>query len=334
MKEFWVSSGHHLTRRTESGGLAVTDELLLAYLARPEVLPPPEACAAERALHAALMASPRKPVSALEVEAIADVDARENWRFLVAFRDRLIAHATVEAAYLDLARNGAGTTPPIFFSHLAHLLLRNVLDGCEDTMVLRAGELFFRAQRACVHEGRLLLADAEVIEEFEVDAHASPLAAMMGHDRVKELDVITAENAYDYWSRSDAFTMVLDFGATASRDALARVIERWIAHCLGVTATVKPLPEIKDTDWRWFVGLDADGTRIGNMLWKGETLPKAVADRAVAFFRLDFAADAPVLERVKGAPVYLILGMSEDRTIRLKPQNLLAGLPLATGAVA
>ena len=32
-REFWVSSGHHLARRTEGGGLAVTDELLLAYLA-------------------------------------------------------------------------------------------------------------------------------------------------------------------------------------------------------------------------------------------------------------------------------------------------------------
>ncbi|MFJ5489198.1 DUF6352 family protein, partial [Hansschlegelia beijingensis] len=55
MTEFWVSSGHHLVQRTEGGGLAVTDELILAYLARPELTPPPEACAAERALHAALL---------------------------------------------------------------------------------------------------------------------------------------------------------------------------------------------------------------------------------------------------------------------------------------
>ena len=62
MREFWVSSGHHLTRRTEGGGLAVTDELILAYLARPELLPPPQASAAERSLHAALLAAPRRPV--------------------------------------------------------------------------------------------------------------------------------------------------------------------------------------------------------------------------------------------------------------------------------
>ena len=30
MTEFWVSSGHHLTQRDAGGGLAVTDELILA----------------------------------------------------------------------------------------------------------------------------------------------------------------------------------------------------------------------------------------------------------------------------------------------------------------
>ena len=63
MTEFWVSSGHHLTRRTEGGGLGATDELILAYLARPELIPPEEACAAERKLHADLLAEPRRAVA-------------------------------------------------------------------------------------------------------------------------------------------------------------------------------------------------------------------------------------------------------------------------------
>ena len=46
MPEFWVASGHHLTRLDNAGRMTVTDELILAWLARPEVLPPPEACAA------------------------------------------------------------------------------------------------------------------------------------------------------------------------------------------------------------------------------------------------------------------------------------------------
>ena len=59
MKDFWLSCGHHLTDRDADGRLLVTDELLKAYLARPELAPPPEACAAERGLHAALLADPR-----------------------------------------------------------------------------------------------------------------------------------------------------------------------------------------------------------------------------------------------------------------------------------
>ena len=90
MREFWVSSGHHLTRRTEGGGLAVTDELILAYLARPELMPPDDACAAERALHASLLAQPRRPVSPAELAALADADARENWALMLRFRETLL----------------------------------------------------------------------------------------------------------------------------------------------------------------------------------------------------------------------------------------------------
>ena len=90
-KDFWLSCGHHLLDRDEGGGLVVTDEFLKVYLARPELTPPPEACVAERTLHAALLAEPRRPVSADEIAAIADADARENWQVMLAFRDHLIA---------------------------------------------------------------------------------------------------------------------------------------------------------------------------------------------------------------------------------------------------
>src|SRR5476651_2090656 len=93
-KDFWLSCGHHLLDREEGGGLLVTDEFLKVYLARPELTPPPEACAAERALHAKLFADPRAPVSAAAIASIADADARENWQLMVAFRDHLLRHRT------------------------------------------------------------------------------------------------------------------------------------------------------------------------------------------------------------------------------------------------
>src|SRR5437868_9687825 len=100
MADFWLSCGHHLLDRDDGGGLLVTDEFLKAYLARPELAPPPEACAAERRLHAALLDHPRRAVAAREIAAIADADAQENFALLLAFRDHLLAHPTLEAAYL------------------------------------------------------------------------------------------------------------------------------------------------------------------------------------------------------------------------------------------
>ena len=49
MPDFWLSCGHHLLDREDGGGLVVTDEFLKAYLARPELIPPPEAGVVERA---------------------------------------------------------------------------------------------------------------------------------------------------------------------------------------------------------------------------------------------------------------------------------------------
>lgn len=333
-KEFWVSSGHHMTRPTEGGGLAVTDELILAYLARPELVPPAEACAAERELHALLMAEPRRPVTAAMIEAIADADARENWSFMIAFRDRLTAHPSLEAAYLAIVRQGAGALPPLFLSQLVHLILRNALDGCEDPYVLRAAELFFRPQKASLRDGTLLLADAELVEGFEAERralmHSSPLAAMMGQDATAELEVMTDANADTYWSCSDAFSMVMNLGGDPrAREALARVIETFIRHLLGVTVAVEPLERIDDADWRWFVGLDAEATAIGNRLWKGETVGPQETGRICALFRLTFADAREADPKIAGRPVYLIMALTDDMVLRLKPQNLIAGLPLA-----
>src|SRR6185312_2299831 len=97
-KDFWLSCGHHLLDRDPGGGLVATDEFLKVYLARPELTPPPDACVVENTLHAALMSEPQRPVDADEIAAIADSDARENWTAMIAFRDHLLRHPTLEAA--------------------------------------------------------------------------------------------------------------------------------------------------------------------------------------------------------------------------------------------
>src|SRR5262245_51376080 len=159
MRDFWIACGHHLLDRNASGGLVVTDEFLKAYFVRPELMPPDDACAVERRLHGELLADPRRAVAAEQVAAIADADARENWQFVLAFRKLLLCEPTLAAAYLALVRSGSVNLPPLFVNQLAHVILRNALDGCEDPFVLRAAELFFRPQRVVRHETSLLLAD-------------------------------------------------------------------------------------------------------------------------------------------------------------------------------
>jgi Family of unknown function (DUF6352) len=326
--EFWVSSGHLLLQRAENGQLGVTGEFLKALYARSEVMPPPEACDAERALHARLMIAPADAVDPRDITAMADPDARENWGTLIAFRDVLLAAGTLEAAYLRLVKGGMGKTPPLFVNQLVHAILRNALDEVDDAFVLRAAEIFFRPQRLTVNDGVLLLADEETVDGAKADHHASPLVAMFGEQAVKGLDVLLGTNAEGYKARSDAFDMVLDFGlGNPARTALGRVIEIWLKHLAGLDAAVTAVAKIDDQHWLWFIGLDQEATRIGNQLWKGKDVPDADKARIVALYEMRLSEDTRIRADVQGQPVYLILAMGSDRIIRLKPQNLIAGLP-------
>lgn len=328
-RHFWASSGFVLLDRDENGGLGVTDEYLKAYLARKELVPPQEACPAERALHAALLADPRRPVTEACIAALADEDARENWRFMIAFRDRLAGAPSLEAAYVDLAKDGFRGVPPLFMLQLAHVILRNALDRCDNPFVARAAECFYRSQRVTVQDGTILLADSDIVELHEEERHASPLLQMMGEAASKKLDILKPANADWYWQRSDAFDMVLDLGGEPSgRAALAAALAVWIRHLHGLEVKVEPLQSVEDRDWRWFVGLDADATRIGNALWAGKAVPPDLMSRVLALFRLDILDEARVAPEARGRPVYLIMAMTEDRHLRMKPHNLVTGLPL------
>jgi hypothetical protein len=327
VKDFWISSGHHLLDRGDEGGLRITDEFLKVYLARPELTPPPEACDAERALHAALLADPRQAVSAEEVAAIKDADARENWEVLFGFRELLLVHPTLEAAYLDIARNNR-KVPHIFLNQLVHVILRSALDGCEDPYVLRASELFFRPQRMTLHDGSLIAADEETIAGAS-NKPVSPLVSMLGIPEEAQIDVMNDDNAPHYFEHSDQFHVALDLtGGRYGHDALARAMERWIAHLLGVEVTIEPFTEVQDAPLAWYVGLDADGTKIGDALWNGEELDERSKGNIVGLYRLTFRDPSVALDRVGREPVFLILASGPDKVLRLKPQNLVTGLPI------
>jgi hypothetical protein len=79
----------------------------------------------------------------------------------------------------------------------------------------------------------------------------------------------------------------------------------------------------------WYVGLDAEATGIGDSLWNGEELDQGARERIIGLYRLTFRDAEVVLEKARGEPIYLILAMTPERTLRMKPQNLVTGLPIA-----
>ena len=326
-RDFWLSCGHHLLDRGRDGGLVVTDEFLKAYLARPEMVPPEDACAAERALHQALLADPRRPVEPWQIAAIADADARENWELIIEWRDHLVAHATLEAAYLAIVRHEL-KFPRIFLDQLVQVILRNILDDCDDVFVLRAAELLFRSQRLTSYQGSLVAVDEEAVPGANARP-LSPLLAMLGVAAATGVDVLSEDNAGLYWERSDLFDIALDL--TAGRRGLAAlglVITRWLSHLLAIDVKIEPLTELRDVNLTWYVGLDANATRIGDALWNGDELDQTARGLVVGLYRLTFADDVEIVEQARGAPTYMIAAMSIDKTLRLKPQNLITGLPV------
>ena len=326
-RDFWLSCGHHLLDRDAAGKLLVTDEFLKAYLARPELVPPPGACAAECGLHGSLLGDPRRPVPASQIAAIADADARENWEMMIAWRDHLVRHRTLEAAYLQMVRRSI-KFPNVLMGQLTQAILRNVLDRCDDAFVLRAAEMFFRPQKLAMQEGLVTAVDEE-IETLPGRQPSSPLAALLGLPATTEVDLLGDANAGSYWDRSDRFDMAFDL--TAGRRgsiALGEVIARWLSHLLTIDVAIEPLVELQSAPWNWYVGLSSDGTRIGDAIWNGGDLADAMRERLVGLYRLTFRDPADMMEKVRGEPVYLLAAMTSDEKLRLKPQNLVTGLPV------
>jgi hypothetical protein len=336
VQDFWRNSGYHLLERDAQGRLSVTDDFLRAYLLRPEIRPVDESGPKEIALHESLLDDPRRDVSAPELEGIEDGDARDNYRILLAFLARLKRARSVEACYLEIF-SGDIATPPLFIDQLAQIIARNVLEGCEDALEPRAAEVFFREQKANTEDGTVMLADLETVEMHASGGKFGSLGRLIVESQAPlaavNLDVLDSENAHLYWMRDQRHDLVisLNFGRAANK-AFCRVMEKWVAHFLGVKVAIRPLRAIEDRAWAWHVGLDAESTAILNSLWRGEEVEPGTFRRVLALFRLDFEDPAAMRADVAGKPVYMALSMSEGAVVRMKPQNLLLNLPLAARA--
>jgi len=296
------------------------------------VHPVEESGDAERALHGSLMAEPRRRVTARELDAVEDPDTRDNYRVVLKFRDRLLDAGTLEGCYLSLFK-GTVDTPPLFIEQMVHVIVRNLLEGCDDPLRLRAAELLFREQQATLQEGHALLADRETVEMHAAGHRYGSIGRLIveasGTLGKVDLVVLDRANAALYWQRESRHDTVisLTYGRPAL-DALGAVLQAWVKHFLGIGVRIRPIRRIDEPRWAWHVGLDAESTAILNDLWAGSEVEHGRLQRILALFALEFDDQAAMRADIAGRTVYLALCADEEGVVRMKPQNLLTNLPL------
>jgi Family of unknown function (DUF6352) len=335
LQDFWASSGYRLLEAKSDGGLAITDDFLRMLVSRPELAPIPESCARELALHDTLIADPKSAIPAAQLLLMRDVDAQENYRIFLRFRDRLLAAPSLQNAYLALFQGSGVDVPPLFVFHLTQLLLRHALGNAAEPLHVRMAECLFRTQKVTVLEdGGVMAADYETIETFSETGGFGHIGELLKKQNLKtrsiDLDVMNADNANEYWKRDERF----DFAVSLNRgqpalDALCRVLEKWVAHFLGVSVKITHKREIDDRRWAWHVGLDAVASSILNDLYNNKPVEEERMSRLLCLFELTFDNPAEMRPALAGKPVYLGLAMDEHNLLKIKPQNLLLNLPLA-----
>ena len=351
LQAFWPASGFDRLQRDARGWLRPTDDYLRLFLARPELALVEESCPNERKLHAALQAAPSRAVAQVELAAISDADARESYTLFVNFRDALLAAGSLEGCYLGLFRRGVMGVPPLFLDLLAQAIVQNVLHDSQDMYERRAAEMLFRPQRISITDGQILAGDLAVLDMLKETGGLGDIGRLLAEAKAPmrevQVQVLSVENAGVYAQSGGRHNFLLDLTHSMTNDlshglvltmtrarsgltALARVLEKWVSHFLGTQVRILPLQKVDDSGWRWHVGLDVQATALLNDLYEGKPVDEARMRRLLSLFKLEFAQPQDMRTDVAGKPVYLGLMMTEAGELRLKPQNLLLNLPLAT----
>jgi hypothetical protein len=332
---FWPSSGYTLLTQDDEGHLVVSDDFLRFLLERPELAPIASSCAAEIALHHSLSEQPRLAVSSQTLSGLQDSDAAENYAVWLRFRERLLAHPTLEASYMALFKGEGVDVPPLLVQHLTQILLRHVLGDEATPMQVRAAEMLMHTQKITVLEdGAVMAADDITVERHATQGSFGSIGELLQQGGIKlrsvDLDVLNPDNQDDYWPRSESFDWVLSLNrGQPGLAALCEVMAKWIAHFLGVQVQIQTEREIDDDHWVWHIGLDAQASSILNDLYQGREVEPERMERLLCLFKLTFDEPNAMLADVRGKPVYLAMAVDANQRLKLKPQNLLINLPLA-----
>ena len=326
---------------------------LRVVLERPELQLVDESCPGEIALHRALKADPLTAVTKGELAALQDDDARANYGYFLQFRDDLVRAGSLEAWYLQLFQGGNISIPPLFIDWVAQACVHNALEqqlgNTCSAMDARAAEMLFRPQRVSVQEGRILAGDRAVLDLLNETGGLGEVGRLLAQNgtslQAVELQVLNDATAPSYWATSDRHHVLLDLthavqntlshgltlsmvNARSGLKSLARVLQAWVAHFLGVQVTITPLPRVDNVAWRWHIGLDTESTALLNDLYEGAEVSTERQQRLLSLFTLQFAHQEEMRSDLLGKVVYLGMAMDAEGLLKIKPQNLLLNLPL------
>lgn len=345
VQPFWTSGGHHRLECNARGWLVPTDGYWRHWLERPELALVEESCDGERALHAALVQSPRCTVTAQAIDAIEDADARANVRLFLDFRDAVLVAGSLESAYLGFFRSGSIQVPPLFLDLMVQAIVSRLLDGDGDAWNWRAAELLFRRQRVSVQDGRVLCGDSEVLDMLSETGGLGDMGRLLRQGGAAlptvQMEVLGPDNAARYRQSQNGegrFNFLLDLTHGVQRElphglilnmhraqsglkALARVLEKWVEHFLGTPVQIQPESRVDDPSWRWHLGLDAESSPLLNDLYLGHPVAPERLQRLISLFRLRFDDPRQMRADLQGHPVYLGLAMAPNGFLKLKPQN-------------
>ena len=354
MTTFWTACGHQHLNRNAQGWLQPTPDYWRLWLQRPELALVPESCAAEKRLHQALLDDPGRTVSPAQLKAIQDEDARENYALFLRLRDEVESAGSLESAYMAWLRSGHIQLPPLFLDLVVQAIVCHVLDGEEDAWVWRAAELLFRRQRITVQDGRVLAGDSDTLDSLQDTGGLGEMGRLLKQAGAAlqpvEVKVLHNDNAAQYFVQREGlgrYAFLLDMtheiqnrlphglvlsmvNARSGLKALSTVLAKWVQHFLGVVVQIEPVQKVDDPAWRWHVGLDATATALLNDLYRGQSLDASQQQQLISLFKLRFEDPQDMQADVRGKPVYLGLAMNEQGLLKLKPQNLLLNLPLAS----
>lgn len=354
MTTFWTACGHQHLNRNAQGWLQPTPDYWRLWLQRPELALVPESCAAEKRLHQALLDDPGRTVSPAQLKAIQDEDARENYELFLRLRDEVESAGSLESAYMAWLRSGHIQLPPLFLDLVVQAIVCHVLDGEEDAWVWRAAELLFRRQRITVQDGRVLAGDSDTLDSLQDTGGLGEMGRLLKQAGAAlqpvEVKVLHNDNAAQYFVQREGlgrYAFLLDMtheiqnrlphglvlsmvNARSGLKALSTVLAKWVQHFLGVVVQIEPVQKVDDPAWRWHVGLDATATALLNDLYRGQSLDASQQQQLISLFKLRFEDPQDMQADVRGKPVYLGLAMNEQGLLKLKPQNLLLNLPLAS----